>query len=113
MKQWKIAQIGCGAMAAKHAEQISELPEAVMAVAADLNAEKAKNFADRFKFARSSSRWEDILDDKTIDIVIVATYSDTHHAICKALLENGKHVICEKPGKSFGWGLCNGSIMPC
>ncbi len=97
MKQWKVAQIGCGAMAAVHATQVSELPEAELALAVDLDAEKAKNFADRFKFARSCSRWEDVLDDKTIDIAIVATYAETHHQICKALLEAGKHVICEKP----------------
>jgi predicted dehydrogenase len=38
-----------------------------------------------------------VLDDPTIDALIVATPPHTHHAICKAALLAGKHVLVEKP----------------
>jgi predicted dehydrogenase len=38
-----------------------------------------------------------ILEDESIDALIVATPPHTHHAICKAALLAGKHVLVEKP----------------
>ena len=38
-----------------------------------------------------------ILQDETIDLVIVATTNETHYALAKAALEAGKHVVVEKP----------------
>jgi len=32
-----------------------------------------------------------------VDLVVVATPNDSHHAIASALLERGIHVVCEKP----------------
>ena len=40
---------------------------------------------------------EDVLRDPQVDAVIVATPPRTHHAIVKAALEAGKHVLVEKP----------------
>jgi predicted dehydrogenase len=40
---------------------------------------------------------EQILDDPTVDALIVATPPHTHHAIVKAALLAGKHVLVEKP----------------
>ena len=31
------------------------------------------------------------------DIVYVGSVNNTHFDICKLMLENGKHVLCEKP----------------
>jgi len=97
MKQWRVAQIGCGAMAAVHADQIAQLPEARMVLAVDLNDARGRQFGARYGFARTSTRWEDAAEAEDVDIVVVATYADTHHPICTRLLESGKHVICEKP----------------
>lgn len=40
---------------------------------------------------------DEVLDDPTIDALIVATPPHTHHAIVKAALLAGKHVLVEKP----------------
>jgi predicted dehydrogenase len=41
--------------------------------------------------------FDEVLDDPTIDAVIVATPPHTHHGIVKAALLAGKHVLVEKP----------------
>jgi predicted dehydrogenase len=40
---------------------------------------------------------EEIINDKDIDAVVVATPVFTHFALAKKALENGKHVLIEKP----------------
>lgn len=96
-KRWRIAQIGCGAMGDVHAAQISEMPEVKMTLAIDLDKDRAATFGKKYGFERTGARWQDAVDANDVDIVIVATYAETHHEICQALLRAGKHVICEKP----------------
>ena len=40
---------------------------------------------------------DDIMGDKAIDAVVIATPADTHHALALQALEAGKHVFIEKP----------------
>ncbi len=51
---------------------------------------------------RSYGDWRDMLEgekgrDDRVDLVTVATPNATHFEITKAFLENGFHVLCEKP----------------
>ncbi len=51
---------------------------------------------------RAYGGWEEMLEaekkrDDRVDLVTVATPNATHFAITKAFLENGFHVLCEKP----------------
>jgi len=48
--------------------------------------------------ARTTDRWRDIVDNPSIDAVVVsATPEDLHYPMTKAALESGKHVLLEKP----------------
>jgi predicted dehydrogenase len=38
-----------------------------------------------------------VLRDPRIEAVVIATPADTHFSIVKEAIENGKHVLCEKP----------------
>lgn len=46
----------------------------------------------------SSIRLNDVLENKSIDAVLIATPHNLHSSITKKSLEAGKHVLCEKPG---------------
>jgi len=63
----------------------------------DLDPARLAAFSQRYPQARATSRLADILEDKTIEAVAVATPTNTHFAIAKAALEAGKHVLVEKP----------------
>ena len=51
---------------------------------------------------RAYGGWQEMLEaekkrDDRVDLVTVATPNSTHFEITKAFLENGFHVLCEKP----------------
>jgi len=44
-----------------------------------------------------TTEYRDVLDDKAIDAVVVATPSETHYPMGMAALRSGKHLFVEKP----------------
>ncbi|MEV0375555.1 Gfo/Idh/MocA family oxidoreductase [Streptomyces sp. NPDC050636] len=68
-----------------------------VAAVADLDPEVRHREAERFGARLATGTYQRLLDDDTIDAVIVATPDDTHEAIACAALEAGKPVYVEKP----------------
>jgi len=58
--------------------------------------ERAKQFAEKHGIPRAYGGTEDLLADPDVDVVYVATPHAQHHAVTKAALLAGKHVLCEK-----------------
>jgi len=46
---------------------------------------------------KTSTRWQDVLTDPSIDVVAIVTAPSTHAEIAVACMEAGKHVFIEKP----------------
>ncbi len=61
------------------------------------NADELEPFRERWGWARSSTRWQEVVEDPAVDLVDVATPNDVHAEQAIAALEAGKHVACEKP----------------
>jgi predicted dehydrogenase len=47
--------------------------------------------------AKATTRFDEVVNDRGIDAVVIATKAVTHHALAKQALEAGKHVYVEKP----------------
>lgn len=58
---------------------------------------KAKVAADRCGAAYATTDLQQILDDREIDLVMIATRHENHAELALAALEAGKHVFVEKP----------------
>ncbi|XP_052785036.1 trans-1,2-dihydrobenzene-1,2-diol dehydrogenase-like isoform X2 [Mya arenaria] len=58
---------------------------------------RAKEFADKFKFKRYYSSYDDVANDKDVDIVYIGTLHTTHVELSLKMLKAGKSVVCEKP----------------
>jgi predicted dehydrogenase len=63
----------------------------------DVDVEKAESHANTFDIPEATDDWESVVENPEVDIVDVATPSDTHFELSMAALEADKHVLCEKP----------------
>ena len=84
--------IGCGLIGRKRA---AAFPGRI-SICADLDPDRAGSLASEHG-AASTSQWQKVLDDPTVDLVFVATRHDSLAAITRAAVEAGKHVLVEKP----------------
>jgi predicted dehydrogenase len=96
----KVAIIGCGGIAnGKHLPSLSMLDQVEISAFCDISLEKAQQAAEKFGAigAQVYESYQELLEDRSIDVVHVCTPNDTHVEITIAALESGKHVLCEKP----------------
>ncbi|SGY14877.1 BQ5605_C013g07144 [Microbotryum silenes-dioicae] len=52
---------------------------------------------DAFPEVKVVAHLQHVLDDDELELVFVSTINDTHYEYTKAILNAGKHVVCEKP----------------
>jgi len=93
----KVAIVGCGLIGQKRVKALGPAP---LVACADLQLDRAKQVASLAAepdkvFA--SSDWKTVVGHEAVDIVIVATTNDMLAEITSGAVENGKHVLVEKP----------------
>jgi UDP-N-acetyl-2-amino-2-deoxyglucuronate dehydrogenase len=88
--------VGCGMISGFHAKAIADLRGAKLVACCDTRAESADRFAAAHN-CKSYHSLDDMLADKAVDIVTIATPSGLHMAPAVAAAKAGKHVIVEKP----------------
>ncbi|MBC8101900.1 MAG: Gfo/Idh/MocA family oxidoreductase [Cytophagales bacterium] len=89
--------IGCGAIGPTHAGAIAQIKDAELVAVADVNADRAREMAEKFGVGKVYSSDQDLLSDGEIDAVCLCTPSGMHADGAVAALLAGKHVIVEKP----------------
>lgn len=95
MKQYGVAIIGYGGMGGYHHKDLLQVDRLKVIGAYDINPERNRIAEKKGTYAYSSK--EELLADKKVDIVIVATPNNFHMDLCIQAMEAGKHVLCEKP----------------
>jgi len=88
--------VGAGFMAAVHS-RAARAARAELAGGASSSAGSARDAVGRLGLDAAFDSVEALVADPDIDVVHVCTPNATHAAIARAVLEAGKHVICEKP----------------
>ena len=96
-RRWKIAVIGCGEWGPNHIRNFSSLPESEVVAVADMREERLARVAADFPAIARYTDAAAMLALPELDAVVVATPAKTHYAIVRAVIEAGKHVLCEKP----------------
>lgn len=89
--------VGAGGIAHKFAEDITCVKNAKLVAIASRNAEKSKEFADKFALSYHFSSYSEMAESNVIDAVYIATPHSFHMEHSILFLENKKHVLCEKP----------------
>lgn len=57
----------------------------------------AKALANKYKFAAAVSDFQEVLNDSTINLVLITTRHNLHASMVSQALNEGKHVFVEKP----------------
>src|SRR5262245_31891666 len=89
--------IGTGGIASDFVESLRRSERCRAVNVAGSSPEKARAFADRWGLAASSATVHEMLADRQVQAVYVATPHPSHEAHALACIEAGKHVLCEKP----------------
>ena len=93
----KIGVIGCGHWGPNHIRIFSAFPEAQVVLCADTSAERLQSVKKLFPSVQPTTNYKEVLQNKDIDAICIATPTNTHFQFSKEALEHDKHVLCEKP----------------
>jgi len=93
-----LAVIGTGRMGSVHVRNIvRSIPEANLVAICDIRLEVAQAVAEECGIRRVVRDYRELLDDQTIEAILIATSTNTHAFILTDVARAGKHVFCEKP----------------
>jgi len=99
-----LAMIGQAFMGRAHSNAFRQVGPAFgpsrglrMKTVAGLDKAALTDFASRYGWEAWTDDWRSIAADAEVELVDVATPNDLHREMSIAMLEAGKHVICEKP----------------
>lgn len=92
-----IGIVGYGYWGPNLVRNFAETPGATVAAVADLDTSKLELVRRRFPAVKTTTNFQDLLADASIDAIAVATPVSTHFEIGMAALRAGKHLWLEKP----------------
>jgi predicted dehydrogenase len=94
----QVGLIGVGGIGYdQHLPGWAKVPFAELAAIADVSLEALDRVARVVPVPHRFTDWHDLVALPELDIVDICTPNQTHAPITLAALENGKHVLCEKP----------------
>ena len=103
-KKLNIGMVGYGFMGRTHSNAFSQINhffdlahQPVLKTICARDGAKAKAFAEQWGYETSVTDWRKLVDDKSIDLIDIASPNDTHMEIAIAAAAAGKMVMCEKP----------------
>src|SRR5215813_1431313 len=96
--QVELALVGAGNLAKwEHLPNIKRMSGVNLRAVYSTGGVRGKSYALRFGAAYACSEYEEVLKDKDVDAVLIASRNQYHAAQSLAALRSGKHVFVEKP----------------
>jgi predicted dehydrogenase len=96
-KEVRAGIVGLGLVASAHVKGYESHPRAEVAAVCDLDIARAKAFAAEHGIKRVYATFEEMLRDRELNAIDVATPTYLHAAMTREAAEALKHVHCEKP----------------
>jgi predicted dehydrogenase len=89
--------IGYGYWGPNLLRNFAELPGVTVAALSDLRSSQLELVSRRYPSIKTTTHFEDIIADKSVDAVAIATPVASHFELGMASLKSGKHLWLEKP----------------
>jgi predicted dehydrogenase len=93
----RVGAAGLGYWGPNLARNLDDVDGAELAWVCDRDEGRLERYGSRFPAARKTTRFEDLLEDGSLDAVAIATPVVTHFELARQALLAGKHVFVEKP----------------
>ncbi len=92
-----VGVVGCGYWGPNLIRNFRALPGCRLRYICDQNEARLRHMKNLYPEATATTRFEDLLECKSLDAIAVATPVATHHPLALASLKAGKHTFVEKP----------------
>ncbi len=89
--------VGLGYWGPNLVRNFNEVANCAVVIACDLKQERLNQIKRRYPFIETTTRYENLVSRSDIDAIAIATPVFTHYELAKKALEEGKHVLIEKP----------------
>ena len=96
MENLRVGIIGAGWIAEKAAITLKDLNGVTCYAIASRSIEKAQAFADKWNIPHTYGSYSELIADKDVDLVYVATPHSHHYDVTREALENDKPCLVEK-----------------
>ncbi len=94
----KIGIVGLGYPGRMHSLALAATPDAEVHAIADLSPERRAAYVGEFgKPPVVYEKFEELLADPDLDAIVLSLPNFLHHPTSLAVLQSGRHVLCEKP----------------
>jgi predicted dehydrogenase len=93
----RIGVVGYGNWGPNLARVFSTLPGCTVAAICDSNRERLRVASRQYPTAELTTSYDALVDDPSIDSIVIAAPARIHFSFAMAALQRGKHVLVEKP----------------
>ena len=91
-----IGMVGAGNISrARHVPGFKAIPGVELVGVVNRTPESSRQAATEFGFGKTYANWRDLIDDKAVNAVVVATWPYLHAPVTLAALDAGKHVLTQ------------------
>ncbi|MBI4975922.1 MAG: Gfo/Idh/MocA family oxidoreductase [Spirochaetes bacterium] len=98
MEPVRIGIIGCGVIGTgSHLPEAADSKLVTVTAVADIIEERVKNAAGRFNIQKTYASGDELIDDPSIEAVVLAMPAGDRFALARRALAKKKHVLLEKP----------------
>src|SRR5207245_1985900 len=93
----RLALVGFGYWGPNYARVLNDLPDADLTFVSDRSADRLNLVRQRYRTVGTCATAEEVFARDDVDAVVIATPASTHAALVRAALDQGLHVLVEKP----------------
>lgn len=97
MKELRYGILSTSSIAPRFVAAVREADAGRIVAVSSRSLAKAEEKAVAWQIPKAYGSHEELLQDKDVNIVYISNVNTQHYPWAKAALEQGKHVICEKP----------------
>jgi predicted dehydrogenase len=96
-KTINVGVVGCGYWGPNLIRNLRQASDCHLKIICDASEQRLRHMRKMHQDVATTTRFEDLLADRELDAIVVATPVRFHYEMAKAVLMAGKHVFIEKP----------------